>query len=408
MSAIIIVADSLRHDALGCCGGPAKTPTADRLAGEATLFERTITACPWTVPSIASMLTGVYSHRLGLAKWEQPWPDAYPNLFELAAQADYEIASFVFDPTHLFRRVPAARVKGSSQDTDALMGWLKANRGKKFLLLVHYWWTHIPYVATPMTTRTWFTLTKRMLAAMRTGERARHNAKQLYYRAVEGFSEQWLPMILDVVDLDTTWLFITSDHGESWGERPETAELRDVFDLHGNTLYEEVLRVPLMIRPPQGQKPARITDLTRTVDLLATAAQLLGLPMPTADIDGVSLGDCVTQGASAPLMSAVSAASRDFVDAKAVPKDPKQLWRSLALTTGQYKQIWTPLTDSYLAFNLADDPGETLDISDAENPALSNGWQILRNELARARTDPLSAKDETALKDRLRQLGYID
>jgi len=111
MRVILIVADSLRNDALGCTGSQWETPTVDRLASDGTLFERVISAAPWTVPSIAAMLTGIYSHRLGLAKWEQPWPEHHPTLFDLADQKGMKTASFVFDPTHLFRRVPSARVR---------------------------------------------------------------------------------------------------------------------------------------------------------------------------------------------------------------------------------------------------------------------------------------------------------
>jgi len=286
MNLVLVVVDSLRHDALGCLGGQAVTPTMDSLAARAIVFERVVSAAPWTVPSIASMLTGVYSHRLGLAKWDQPWPRHHPNLFGLAARSGFEVASFVFDPTHLFCRVPEAGVKGSSQDTAALLSWMHRPRPPRSVLFVHYWWTHVPYVSSPMTTPVWRQVTDRVLASMRTGgAAAREGVKGLYRLAVERFSEKWWPRVAEAIDLDSSWLVITSDHGESWGERAETAHLADVFDLHGNTLYDEVLRVPLIIRPPGGCAGRRIRDLTRTVDLLPTLADLAGLGELT-DLDG--------------------------------------------------------------------------------------------------------------------------
>ncbi len=408
MSLILIVADSMRHDILGCYGGQANTPTVNRLAAEGALFERVVSAAPWTVPSIASMLTGVYSHRLGLAKWEQPWSPQYKTLFDLAAAGDYEVASFVFDPSHLFCRVPTAGVQGSSQNTKALISWLKERRRGRFVLFIHYWWTHMPYVAKPMTTAAWLEVTKKVLATMRKGKKARDGVKRLYRYAVEKFSEEWLPRMLDAADLDKTWLAITSDHGESWGERAETAQLKNVFDLHGNTLYDEVLKVPLILRPPGGATGHRATGLARTVDIMPTLAELLELPQKKGEIDGISLAKCISNRSPAPAKEAVSAANRDFVDLPKLPDDPKDLWCALALTTDRYKQIWEPITNRKKAFDLKKDPNETIDISAERAEDFEPGWQRLKEELARAQVGDILPKDMDLIRKRLSRLGYID
>ena len=302
MSLVFIVADSVRHDAFGCLGG-ADTDVVDDLSASGVLFERAVTAAPWTVPSVASMLTGVYSHRLGLAKWEQPWPADHVSLFELAARADWEVASFVFDPSHLFRRVDAAGVCGSSQDTAGLLAWLRAHRGTRFCLFVHYWWTHIPYVAKPMDITAWRQVTDQVLAAIRAGPESLAGVKRLYHHAVTQFSQEWLPQVLEALELDDTWVVVTSDHGESWGER-EGASVDDVFDLHGNGLHDEVLRVPLLLRPPGGGPRRRVPELVRTVDLMPTLAELLGFETPTSEepLDGVSLATTVTRGEPPPAL----------------------------------------------------------------------------------------------------------
>ncbi|MCP4603993.1 MAG: sulfatase [Proteobacteria bacterium] len=408
MSLVIIVADSLRHDMLGCYRGPARTPVVDRLAAEGTLFERVISASPWTVPSIASMLTGVYSHRLGLAKWEQPWPTEYPSLFDLAATQGFEVASFVFDPSHLFSRVPVAGVKGSSQNVDALISWLKERQNRRYVLFVHYWWTHVPYLARPTTTAAWLEVTKKVLATMRTGEKARNGVKSLYRLAVEKFSEEWLPRLLEVLDLETTWLAITSDHGESWGERAETAQLKDVFDLHGNTLYDEVLRVPLIIRPPSGGKAYRASGLARTVDLMPTLSDLLNLPFKSSQLDGVSLSESVLGGSTVLAEEAVSVANQDFVDLPGLPEDPRDLWCALALSTHRYKQIWEPATNCRKAFDIQNDPNETVDVSADLAKELEPGWQRLKEEFARARVGKILKEEMDQTHKRLSQLGYID
>ena len=273
MSLVLIVADSVRRDAFGCTRpssalsarspfaldcAPA-TPTVDRLAREGAVFERVITAAPWTVPSLGAMLTGVYAHRLGLVKWEQPWPADYVSLFELALKAGYDVASFVFDPKYLFCRVPEARVVGSSQEPQTVFQWAQDHHGKPYFLLIHYWWTHIPYLARTMDTVGWRTVSDQVLSVLGAGPEARVGVQRLYAHAVEHFSEQWLPRLLEVIDLDESWVVLTADHGESWGERNPDHPPRNVFDLHGNDLYDEVLQIPLIVRPPGGMPERRLS-----------------------------------------------------------------------------------------------------------------------------------------------------
>jgi arylsulfatase A-like enzyme len=402
MSLVLIVVDSLRHDMLGCCGGRAVTPTVDALAARGVLLERAVSSAPWTVPSVSALLSGVYSHRLGLAQWQQPWPHDRASLFRLAAGSGLEVASFVFDPAYLFCQVPEANVQGSSQEPAAVLRWLRDRRGEGFVLLIHYWWTHIPYVSTPMSTLAWREVTDRVLDAMRRGGRAAVEGVQRLYRlAVERFSEEWLPPLLDAVDLERTWVVITSDHGESWGERPEVSALDDVFDLHGDTLYDEVLRVPLILRPPGGRAPRRVPDLVRSVDLLPTLAELLPLAGELPDLDGRSLAPLLRGEVLAP-EDAISATTRDLLAAPELPEDPAELWSALALTTPRRKQIWSPATGRRLAFDLEADPGELVDLAPAGGEVLEAGWRRLAEELARARGGA------DAREHRLRQLGYLD
>jgi len=422
MSLVLIVADSLRHDALGCTdhhrgrspfGLPVavRTPTIDALAAEGTRFDRVVTAAPWTVPSVAAMLTGVYAHRLGLAKWEQPWPADHDNLFLRARAGGYEVASFVFDPHYLLRRVPEAQVCGSSQDTAAVVKWLRAHRGQRFVLLLHYWWTHIPYVAKPMTAAAWKQVSDQVLEALRTGPAARAGVQRLYGHAVEQLSEQWLPQVLEAIDLDDCWVALTADHGDCWGERGLPANIRNVFDLHGSTLFDEVLRVPLIIRPPRGGPGQVIEGLTRTVDLMPTLADLLGLkPLPSPDdsMDGVSLANCVRQGAEPPALDALSVRNRDVVEAARLPTDPRDLYDGWALTTARHKQIVEPAAERRLAFDLEADPGELNPLGAPSDPELEPGWQRLTDELSRARVGLWLEQDAAQLRERLRALGYLE
>ena len=377
-------------------GGEPQTPTADQLAAEGTVFERTISSSPWAVPSIASMMTGIYAHKLGLAKWEQPWPKEHLSLFSIASRGGLRVGSFVFDTAHLFRSVPDACVAGSSQDTNSVIKWLERTRGTSFLLFIHYWWTHLPYIDKPMNMSAWKITSDRVLGALRSGNAACKGVKSLYYKAVERFSEVWLPQILNAVDMDNTWVALTSNHGESWGERKETSKLENVFDLHGNTLYNEVIRVPQIIRPPGGDNPRRTTQIVRTVDFTPTMSDLLNLDVrrKTGEIDGISHAQYIREGTPISNLDAVSAMNLDFVDSPASPDTPGEFWNGFALTTEHRKHIWYPENDTHQLFDLKNDPCETCNIYKDSNPDCEAGRRRLMKEFAGAKvySDPLLKK----------------
>jgi arylsulfatase A-like enzyme len=421
MSLVLIVVDSVRSDAFGCSriGNPLarspfalpcspQTPTVDKLAAEGVLFERTISSAPWTLPSLGSMLTGVYAHRLGLCRWDQPWPTDHDNLFSLARQAGFEVASFVFDPDHLFSRVPEAGVVGSSQDTEGLLAWLRAHRRERFFALIHYWWTHIPYVDQPMSVPAWRLLTDQVLSAVRAGPAQRAGVQRLYGYAVERMSEVWLPRVLEAIDLDDCWLSVIADHGESWGERMHDSVPDDVFDLHGNALHEEVLRVPWIIRPPGGTRGCRIPQLVRNVDVMPTLASLVGLrtePWPN-DLDGRDLAGALDTGTVNEDLDAISVRNHDCITTSRRPASPEDLYTAFALTGPRWRQIWEPGTGSRHAFDLDHDPGELRDLGDP--PELASGASRLVRELARARVGEFADANAAEVASRLRQWGYLE
>jgi arylsulfatase A-like enzyme len=226
---------------------------------------------------------------------------------------------------------------------------------------------------------------------------------------VERFSEAFLPALVGALDLDATWLVVTADHGESFGDREETRALRDVFDLHGNTLYREALEVPLLVRPPGGLPTGRrIGGLARTVDLMPTLAELLGLGPPPGDTDGVSLARCVRDGAPAPAAEAISAMNRDFVDLPDLPERPEDVWRGFSLTTQSHKVIIDAEGGARRAFDLERDPGETADIAGRGAPALLPLFERLERERGRATIGAVLPGDAEKIRERLRRLGYIE
>lgn len=398
MRMVLLVADSLRADALG-----ARTPTLDGLAAQGVRFASAMTCAPWTVPSLAAMVTGRYAHRLGLYRWEQPLPQ-FPNLFLSMADAGYHVASFVFDPGHLFCAVPEAGVLGSSQDLDAVISWIEANRAQDLFLLVHYWGTHLPYLDTPMTVPQWKAVTDELLAGLaKDPVVVRQTLQGLYRRSIERLDGHFLPRLLAATArhsrTEDGWLVaVTGDHGESWGEH---REVRDVFDLHGNDLREDVLRIPLVLGGPAVHARGEIRGLARSVDLAPTLLDLAGAT-PLADADGGSLREAMARGVTS-VEGGCAAASADFVDATELPSSPEGLWTALCWKVGRLKYHWDLRTGERTWFDLEADPGEQSPCRPGTGEP-AEGWVKLERERARCVCAPAPDPGE----QRLRGLGYLE
>ena len=411
MRVIFLVVDSLRADALGCYGGPA-TPTVDHLAAGGARFQTVVSAAPWTVPSLGAMLTGIGAHRLGLLQWQQPWPAGVASLFTATRRGRLETASFVFDPDHLFRACPEAGVVGSSQDTEAMLAWFKARRKNDYFAFVHYWWTHVPYLRRKLPLPDWNRVCKailKQLSATDPAERETNRArvKGLYALAVREWSEVWLPTLLDAARADV--VVVIADHGESWGERlPAGAALEDVFDLHGNHLHDEVLRVPWIVYAPGLVEPASIAGLARSVDVTPTLIELLGLEARVVDprVAGCSLAASLGSGRIVQAAPAISARTHDFVDAETVPTDPGDVYVELASQDLATKVILDFQGGDTRAYDLATDPGERapLAVPSTQARKLADGLRVERESAVVA---PSAPGEFALMRRQLEKLGYL-
>jgi arylsulfatase A-like enzyme len=418
MRVLFLVADSLRADALGCYGSGLHTPTVDGLASSGARFETVISSAPWTVPSLAAMLTGVWSHRLGLMKWEQPWPREVPTLFDAFRQKKLETASFVFEPDHLFRSCPEAGVVGSSQDTDAMLAWFRARRHGDYFAFVHYWWTHVPYLRRKLALPMWNKLCRQILELLSVTDPAqrlanRRRVKGLYALAVEEFSEQWLPALLDAAHADV--VVLVSDHGESWGERlPMSESLDDVFDLHGNHLHDEVLRVPWILHAPGLVPAVAVNGMARTVDVLPTLLELLELERPSSplsegrvlEVNGRSLVPALASGRVERVLPAFSSRNHDFVDTDALPREPDEVYVEFACRDAATKVLTDFRGEDARQYDLLSDPGELrpTPVSDSSGSALA---EALRAELPSAVVAPHDPEDFARMRRQLENLGYL-
>ena len=233
-SILLVTLDTTRADAIGPGAKGIETPVFNDLAGRGRLFRQAYASVPETLPSHASMLTGLYPAGHGVRENGRTLASGHPLVSELLRQRGYRTAAFV-SAFVLARRFGLSRgfdtydddlVKGraersAAETTDRVLAFLAgAPRGPLFLW-VHYYDAHHPYEP-------------------REPFRARY-AKNPYLGEVAAMDEQLGRLLPAFERYGDRWtaVAIAGDHGEGLGEHGESQ--------HGNLLYQSTMRVPLLL-----------------------------------------------------------------------------------------------------------------------------------------------------------------
>lgn len=271
-SLLLVTFDTTRADRIGAYGYTgAATPTLDRLAAEGLVFGSAVSPTPITLPSHASLLTGVLPARHGVRDNAVfvLGPEA-TLLSEVLRAAGLRTGAFVgavvldaqfgldqgFEvyrgPTFGDPRPGVITERRADAVVDDAVAWLETlEPGERFFAWVHFFDPHFPYDPPPP----W----SQQLASPYDGEIAFCDAQLA--RLLRFLSQRSMDEGLLTV--------VTADHGESLGEHGEPA--------HGLFLYQSSLHVPLVFHGA-GVKPGRVEGAVSTAALAATLASLAGLP----------------------------------------------------------------------------------------------------------------------------------
>lgn len=394
---VVYVSDALRTDHVGCYGARrVATPTIDELAATGARFEQAIAAAPWTCPSTASMVTGLYPHHHGYLHWDATLDPALPTLFSVAAAHGYATGSFVFDEDYLFKGFADANVAGTSESLDPVVAWLREHRDRPFVLWFHSWATHMPYDVLHAERKEWLAAKQAIVDGIQSGGAAAlEQLREQYARAVERSSEHFLAGFLEELDAlglrEQTAFAFTSDHGESWGERfADKQAVKGTYHLHGATLFEEIVEVPLLLSAPDQIEPGTVVgEQVSLVDLTPTLLDLGGAALD--GVDGVSLLPQLAgeSGPDRPVWIAGTDAGR--ISQLCVRRPP---WKLLAHVDSGEEE----------AYRLDVDPRERLNVADDVPAELR---ELLYAELESVDQPEISAEDAAAVESRLADLGYL-
>lgn len=436
---ILVTIDTLRADHLAFYGYPRSTaPFLEGLAQESVVFERVVSSSSHTNPAHASIFTGLLppQHKV-LHNGQVPIAASITTLAEMFAAAGYDTAAFYGVPwlarlDRGFRhddRHPKSeygpRHYFSAQETvDRARAWLAARStddGERFFLWIHFFDPHIPYTA-PGALRQEMGFRsddeRKRLLAFWTGDQHKDTATfpvadpeealvlaQNGYDAEIRFVDQQLERLyrtLDEADLlaDSLWV-VTADHGEGLGDHKHWG--------HSRYVYQEQLRVPLLVYRPDGDlTPRRVGGLVRHVDLFPTLQEIIGAgPAPDGmRRSGVSLVPAL-RGAPAPSRLAFSQRAMVPPHRRDAAWEPDPVF---AIQDEETKFVFEG-NGRHQLYDLRTDPHE-LDDRMAREPERGAEWLARARDLFARLGEGAEHVESPALSDEhreeLRALGYLD
>ncbi|MDA8018537.1 MAG: sulfatase-like hydrolase/transferase [Thermoanaerobaculia bacterium] len=431
---LLISMDTLRADHLGCYGYPRDTsPGIDALAARGIIFEQAISQAPWTLPAHMTLFTGLYPSEHGLVRYandKTAWPalaDDIPLLAEVLADSGYVTAAFTgggfvdgvfgFDRGFDLYRTDSRRL----EDFDgAVQRWLQRNHRQPFFLFLHFYNAHRPY-RPPAPYDLMFV----------TDGGAEHTAAaQGFCRNAETTGQLPTPPVLSYIvsqydgeiryadtllgdilatlrraDLeDRTLVIFLSDHGEEFFEHGNCDHIK--------SLYEPLLRVPLIIAGPgleAGRRVAEPVELREVpslvLDMLGVSSQLGSTPRP--------LAAQLRRGAAIepPLSAFAETCCRGYRRENGRSVFDANMDRGLvALRGDRMKLIAEPYGQPLELYDLMLDPGEERDLLATEAKLGDQLHAMLAERLARMRS--VAEGTDSSLLDRqvleqLRALGYL-
>jgi len=438
---IIVLSDSLGAAHLSCYGFDHPTsPVLDAFAEDCFLFERCYAQAPWTKPSVASMLTGylpsVHQAVLTFKKegsdnfHAQILRERFVTLAECFGESGYVTAMFMMSMhckkedgfAQGFQDYHYKRFLDPAEQMDKVLAWLNENSDKPFFLFVHardpHWGYKPPaacyralYGDPPSLSETDRTIVERYRMVYKAwihGNQSYNGIKltdlskeglkylRQCYNAEIYYVDQQFGRLLDGLKAHgiygrTTVVFL-ADHGEEFREHGQIG--------HGRTLFNELLHVPLIIRPAGSAAGTRVPWTVSMFDVYPSVLALSGLPIP----EGLQAQSLF--GAGGEL--AVSEDRTVFSELDHLDQD-LATW-GMSVIRGKEKLILEHGRKTHKLFRLDRDPGEHAPLATApgeilleavENQLRAN--ETRANELGPAQWNDLNEEDKRALE----ATGYL-
>lgn len=395
---VLITVDTLRPDRLGYGGHTRDTsPAIDVLASEGVVFPNAISQSGWTLPSVATILTGHYPKDHGATDFHWSLDVSLPTLAGILRRQGYDTQGYVshvmLTPTYglgdgfatfdfsVLEVGDPHDVATARELTDLALKGLGGAK-KPYFLWVHYFDPHFEYLSHP-------------------AFESFGNTDIDRYDGEIAHTDYYISKLLrGLPDKDNTVIVFTSDHGEEFGE-------------HGGqyhyTLYDEVMRVPLVVKAPSVEPGVNETTAEQ-IDLFPTMLSLLGVDPP----EGLPGRD---------LFAAAPPEDRPvFIERERPPP-----YRQIGVVKDGFKLVFVEMADSneippasrhtqidvqnvhpgtYM-YDLSKDAGEIHNIYDETNPKALELLGLMTTHFSTRKYQETQVEIDDKLLEKLRSLGYV-
>jgi arylsulfatase A-like enzyme len=392
---VLITVDTLRPDRLHYGGNPRNTsPCLDRLSQEGVVFTRATSVAGWTLPSMATVLTGRYPSEHGATDFHWSLEASMPTLASILRDHGYDTYGFVshvmLTPTYGMGEgfshfdFSVLNVGDPHEVTTAQQLTELAHTGMRgvkepYFLWVHYFDPHFKYIDHDQ-------------FHFGDGDIDRYDSEI-------AFTDYYIDDLLKVVDHGNTIIIFTADHAEEFGEHNS---------VYHYTLHGEVMRVPLIIKGP-GITPRTDDEPAEQTDFVPTILKLAGVEAP-AGLPGHDL-----------------LAPRNANQPQFIERDRPPQWRQRGVIRGHHKLIVIEHADTteippasrneeivvhnvvpgiYL-FDTAQDPGEHNNLFMPSDSTSLRLLALVNEHFSKAPAHGPPVQIDQELLEKLKSLGYI-
>jgi len=420
----LIVIDTCRADHLSCYGYEhPTTPGIDLLASNAVRFSHAISQSPWTLPSVASLLTSTYPSihgatgtiKEGFHRLEHGTPAALILQREGYLTQAFINNSFFYPGFGLNAgftgydnfRCSNSQIRNAGETCRLAVDWLERVMGedkKRIFLFLHLFDPHLDYAPPPPfqskfippgieTSFSGPVSLDTVTAIGREGGTTLGNLTYIIsqYDGEIAYCDHVLGSFFEQLKriglYEEALIILTSDHGE------EFLEHRGLD--HGHTLFDELIHVPLIIKMPGSEKAGNvIPNQVRLIDVMPTIFDILRLSLPD-DFKGRSLLPLIREGESGTDLPAFSEALLYGAEKK-------------SLRDRGYKFIFNPSGRQHLLFDLSGDPQEQNNLSGSMPGKSTKMLSQLKGFLAEDHAPGKKVDLDKETLENLRSLGYLD
>jgi len=430
---ILIVLDTLRSDHLGCYGYPLDTSrNIDEFAGKSILFENVVAAAPNTVMSHRSIFTGLYPSESGFnligeyknGRFVAPLMHTItPKVMTIADYLQsngYYTAAFTgsaymsamngFDKGFSEYSENEKPKLGMSKEVKRVVTWLNEHKDLKFFLFFHTYEIHAPYKKNSFLKK----LDEYPANLERKKVIARYDSGIFYADKCVG---ELIKELKNLSIFDNTIIIITSDHGERFDLTPEELKNHANVGMHGHTLYNCELKVPLIIGG-WSKLPGRVRlqNQIRNIDILPSVLDWLDIPLKDS-ITGQSLIPLIDKSNKLDRLAyaeAVKKITSPETVMYSLQSSDRKIIKYLNLPIGYTGKNKSGVT-TFEFFNLHTDQAEKKDLL-VKDHLYKKYLSILEMTIAKcakkyranmSETSKISVHDEQ-LENDLRQLGYLN